>query len=202
MRPAPIGLRRRRVRGRRLKLDSVVGCRLLVVSKSGHTWMRGGRGEGRLALLWVQTSLDMAGGLLPWREPGCVCPTVRTGLNPGVVGHVVRVSGLRDIELRHVARYASNVTYKKKSTTCDMDSWRAACVGPKLPAGQNSPALRSLVCRAAAHRGSFASPPGERCAHFGLQELALAAPPRSKFGLQTCPRPLPFDASDARSRVI
>ena len=37
-----------------------------------------------------------------------------TGQEPAVVGHVVRVSGLRDIHLRHVARYASNVTYNSK----------------------------------------------------------------------------------------
>jgi hypothetical protein len=32
---------------------------------------------------------------------------------------------------------------------------------------------RSPMCRAAAHRGSFASPPGERCAHFGLRKAVL-----------------------------
>ena len=58
-----------------------------------------------------------------------------TGHEPAVVGHVVRVSGLRDIELRHVARYASNVTYKSKSITYDMDSWRATCYRLKLGTG-------------------------------------------------------------------
>ena len=47
-------------------------------------------------------------------------PKLLTGHEPAVVGHVVRVSGLRDIELRHVARCASNVTYNSKSTTYDM----------------------------------------------------------------------------------
>ena len=55
----------------------------------------------------------------------CIGPMLPSGHEPAVVGHVVRVSGLRDIELRHVARYASNVTYNSKSTTYDMGSWRA-----------------------------------------------------------------------------
>jgi len=32
---------------------------------------------------------------------------------------------------------------------------------------------RSPMCRAAAHRGSIASPPGERYAHFGLHQAAV-----------------------------
>ena len=49
-------------------------------------------------------------------------PKLLTGHEPAVVGHVVRVSGLRDIELRHVARCASNVTYNSKSIIYDMES--------------------------------------------------------------------------------
>ena len=38
----------------------------------------------------------------------------------------------------------------------------------------NPPGARSPLCRAAAQRGALALPPGERYAHFGLQEPALA----------------------------
>jgi hypothetical protein len=34
-------------------------------------------------------------------------------------------------------------------------------------------AARSPLCRAAAQRSAFASPPGERCAHFGLRQVVL-----------------------------
>ena len=113
---------------------SVVGCRLWVV----------GCGKERVAvvgvskssLLWVQTCLDAFSGCLPASlRATCIGPMPPTGHEPAVVGHVVRVSGLRDIELRHVARYASNVTYNSKSTTYDLGSWKATCVGPTLHTG-------------------------------------------------------------------
>ena len=63
------------------------------------------------------TAYDMGS----WRAT-CIGPMLPTGHEPAVVGHVVRVSGLRDIELRHVARCASNVTYNSKSIIYDMES--------------------------------------------------------------------------------
>ena len=60
----------------------------------------------------------------------------------------------------------------------------------------NPPIARSPMCRAAAHRGCFASPPAERCAHFGLrkagglrskvmQRLAAWVPSRSAAAAHT-----------------
>jgi hypothetical protein len=43
------------------------------------------------------------------------------------------------------------------------------------PRALNPPGARSPMCREAAHRGCFASAPGERCAHFGLRKAAAGA---------------------------
>jgi hypothetical protein len=87
----------------------VAGCRLSVVGC-------------RLSVAGAGPSHRAASRSAALRVP-CFGPKLHTDHEPAVVGHVVRVCGLCDLELRHVARDASNVTYNGNSTTCDMGSW-------------------------------------------------------------------------------